>query len=86
MLAFLEQCVDLLNMLIQLLVFVRWQSLLEVGDPCFDGGHTRRWLLSTLFDNIEGLLKQAFILLLLVHALGATTFRRWIFGSIGSIR
>ena len=81
MLAFLEQGVDVLDVLVQLLVFVRWQGLLEVGDPRFDGGHTRRWLLSTLLDNVEGLLKQVFILLLLVGALGSPAFGRWILGS-----
>ena len=72
---------DVLDVLVQFLVLVRWQGFLEVGDPRFDRSHTRRWLLSTLLDNVEGLLKQAFILLLLVRALGSTTFGRWILGS-----
>ena len=81
MLAFLEQGVDLLNVLVQLLVLVCWQGLLEIGDPGFDGGHACRGLLSTLFDDVVGFLEQLFVLLLLVCTLGAPSLGGRIFWS-----
>ena len=71
--ALFGQVVDLLNVLVQLLVLVCWHGLLEVGDPGFDGGHARRGLLSTLLDDVVGLLEQRFVLLLLVSALSSTS-------------
>ena len=77
-LAFLEDVLHLLHVVVPGRLFVRREVLLDVGSPCLEGGHADWWILTTFLDDVEGLLDHLLVALLGVPSLETTSLLRGI--------